>query len=285
MGFFSDLWDDVTQGVQDVADWFTGKDQSDANKQAINDTNAANIAMARETNAMAQALAQQNFAFQREFAESGIQKRIQDAKSAGIHPLYAIGANTPSVSPVAAAFDTPQSQAPVGNHMTGFDLAKQVIGATASINSMRQQQIANREVTARVEQLNSQTKLNRARRDEVLARMSDSIESRNKQNLNYTGNGRIDPEFDIEDLVKYDPRSKMIELKPITVRWPNPDGTWSVHRVVPEELRERYLGEAGSGQSWTSAAQAVEKNLGQRIKEQAKDWRSYSKVPLNMIMR
>lgn len=285
MGFFSDLWDDLTQATEDVADWFTGKDQSDANKQAIKDTNAANIAMARETNAMAQALAQQNFAFQREFAESGIQKRIQDAKRAGIHPLFAIGANTPSVSPVAAAFDTPQSQAPIGNHMTGFDLVKQVIGATASINSMRQQQIANREVTARVEQLNSQTQLNRARRDEVLGRMSDSIEARNKQNLNYTGNGRIDPEFDVEDLVKYDPKTKQIELKPVTVRWPNPDGTWSVHRVVPEELRERFLGEAGSGQSWTSAAQAVEKTLGERIKQQAKDWRSYSRVPLNMIMR
>lgn len=36
---------------------------------------------------------------QREFAQSGIQWKVDDAKKAGIHPLYALGANTVSYSP------------------------------------------------------------------------------------------------------------------------------------------------------------------------------------------
>lgn len=40
-----------------------------------------------------------NAAMQREFAQQGIQWRVADAKAAGIHPLYALGASTPSFSP------------------------------------------------------------------------------------------------------------------------------------------------------------------------------------------
>ncbi|AXH77576.1 MAG: DNA pilot protein [Microviridae sp.] len=40
-----------------------------------------------------------NIQQQRDFARHGIQWRVQDAKSAGVHPLYALGAQTPSFSP------------------------------------------------------------------------------------------------------------------------------------------------------------------------------------------
>jgi len=36
---------------------------------------------------------------QKEFAQSGIQWKVQDAEKAGIHPLYALGANTTSYAP------------------------------------------------------------------------------------------------------------------------------------------------------------------------------------------
>lgn len=36
---------------------------------------------------------------QKEFAQSGVQWKVEDAKKAGIHPLYALGANTTSYSP------------------------------------------------------------------------------------------------------------------------------------------------------------------------------------------
>lgn len=38
-------------------------------------------------------------ALQKEFAQNGIQWKVDDAKKAGIHPLYALGANTVSYSP------------------------------------------------------------------------------------------------------------------------------------------------------------------------------------------
>lgn len=38
-------------------------------------------------------------ALQREFAQQGIQWKVADAQKAGIHPLYALGANTVSYSP------------------------------------------------------------------------------------------------------------------------------------------------------------------------------------------
>lgn len=41
-----------------------------------------------------------NYAAQKEFAQNGIRWRVEDAKRAGIHPLYALGASTGSFSPV-----------------------------------------------------------------------------------------------------------------------------------------------------------------------------------------
>lgn len=38
---------------------------------------------------------------QKDFAQKGIQWKVKDAKAAGIHPLYALGANTVSYSPVS----------------------------------------------------------------------------------------------------------------------------------------------------------------------------------------
>lgn len=60
---------------------------------------------ANEQNA-ANALRQE--ALQREFAQSGIQWKVADARKAGVHPLYALGASTHSYSPttVGAVADT-----------------------------------------------------------------------------------------------------------------------------------------------------------------------------------
>lgn len=44
--------------------------------------------------------ARENAAFQKEFAQQGIQWKVADAKKAGIHPLYALGAQTHSFNPV-----------------------------------------------------------------------------------------------------------------------------------------------------------------------------------------
>lgn len=52
--------------------------------------------------------AQQDRALQKEFAQSGIQWKVEDAKKAGIHPIYGLGAQTASYTPVNVAF-TPET--------------------------------------------------------------------------------------------------------------------------------------------------------------------------------
>lgn len=66
-------------GVADVAGLFGGRSGS---------------AMRAQENMHAQ-----NIAFQKMFAQEGIRWRVEDAKKAGIHPLYALGASIPSFSP------------------------------------------------------------------------------------------------------------------------------------------------------------------------------------------
>lgn len=52
------------------------------------------------------AFAQQQFAWQQKLAKEGIRMRVADAKAAGIHPLYALGAQGASFSPVSSVGET-----------------------------------------------------------------------------------------------------------------------------------------------------------------------------------
>lgn len=76
---------DIISGISNIVGGFI-------NSSASRDNNAAQMALGRE-----------QMAAQKEFAQSGIQWRAEDAKKAGIHPLYAIGANTPTYSPVSVS--------------------------------------------------------------------------------------------------------------------------------------------------------------------------------------
>lgn len=53
---------------------------------------------ANDANAL---MAQENIKLQKEFATHGIRWKVDDAREAGIHPLYALGAQTTSFSPVS----------------------------------------------------------------------------------------------------------------------------------------------------------------------------------------
>jgi len=66
--------------------------------------------------------AEQQYKQQKEFAQNGIQWRAADAKAAGIHPLYAMGAQTHSYSPVSVGDTNPLS----GLAAAGQDLSRAV---------------------------------------------------------------------------------------------------------------------------------------------------------------
>lgn len=70
-------------------------------------------------------IAREQMAMQREFAQNGIQWRVEDAKKAGLHPLYAIGASGASYMPVS------QDSSAMGNAVAdaGAYLGKAIDGS------------------------------------------------------------------------------------------------------------------------------------------------------------
>lgn len=97
----------------------------------------------------AQALANMNYEAQKEFAQNGIRWKVADAKAAGIHPLYALGASTNSYSPVSGyGGDNGISDAfaQLGNGFSqGFDRAAQA-KMTKEERAIAQAQLERQEV-------------------------------------------------------------------------------------------------------------------------------------------
>lgn len=79
----------------------------------------------RRANEQNAAIARENIALQKQFAQEGIRWKVEDAKAAGIHPLYALGATTHSFSPVSAGAVADSS---LGNAMAaaGQDLGRAI---------------------------------------------------------------------------------------------------------------------------------------------------------------
>lgn len=78
---------------------------------------------------------ERNIALQKEFAQSGIQWKVEDAKKAGIHPLYAMGASTHSFTPQSIFND------PLG---TGISEAGSSIGRAVSSTMSGEQRGASK---------------------------------------------------------------------------------------------------------------------------------------------
>lgn len=60
-----------------------------------------------EANATQLKIADQNVALQKEFAQNGVQWKAKDSLAAGVHPLFGLGAQTTSFSPVSVGSSTP----------------------------------------------------------------------------------------------------------------------------------------------------------------------------------
>lgn len=105
-----------------ASSWLSKKSADKANDRQAQE-NAANIRFQKNQNAINRQearivnrqqlkLARKNIALQKEFAKSGIGWKVRDAEKAGIHPLYALGAQTMSFAPVSAGSTTAPGSAP-----------------------------------------------------------------------------------------------------------------------------------------------------------------------------
>jgi len=96
-----------------VGVWLGNQSQEKINEQKDESTmwaNRQNAALARQTNRQQMSIHRQNMAAQKEYAKSGIRWRVHDANKAGIHPLFALGAQTTSFAPQSVGLDTPTMQ-------------------------------------------------------------------------------------------------------------------------------------------------------------------------------
>jgi len=110
---------------------------------------------------MQKSAADNNIKLQKQFAQQGIQWKVADAKAAGIHPLYALGAQTHSFSPVQSfagdsiasagqsfgrAIDAYRTN---GERLDGFTKASQSLQLENSKlqNDLLRQQLASNQAT------------------------------------------------------------------------------------------------------------------------------------------
>lgn len=71
-----------------------------------------------------------NMAAQKEFAQHGISWKVQDAKNAGVHPLYAIGAQGASYTPSSSNF-TADTSMQTAMSAAGADIGRAVNASTS----------------------------------------------------------------------------------------------------------------------------------------------------------
>lgn len=90
-----------------------------------------------KANQQAQQHAAAQMKMQQDFAQHGIKWKVDDARDAGIHPLYALGANTVSYSPVSVG-NTPNTS--MGNALSaaGQDISRAVSAGTSPAGRVRE---------------------------------------------------------------------------------------------------------------------------------------------------
>lgn len=101
------MFGDLISGGVKLIGGLMGKEDAEDNRKAQQD------------------MAAQNIQLQKDFAQAGIRWKVNDAKEAGIHPLYALGATTHNFSPVSIGND---ASSPLGDALSsaGQDIGRAV---------------------------------------------------------------------------------------------------------------------------------------------------------------
>lgn len=162
------VWPAIIAGVAGLAgSALAAKSASDAQDE-VNERQAA--ALDRET------------ALQREFAQHGVRWRVEDAKAAGVHPLYALGGSGASYSPQAVTIGADNSKAQF------LSEAGQHVGRAASA-AMGVSELEMRK--AQLEVLKAQ-----ASKDEALAMAARSEAARAAQGASWSSPIEMGPTMD-----------------------------------------------------------------------------------------
>lgn len=171
-----------------------------------------------------QNVADDNARLQREFAQHGIRWRVADALAAGVHPLYAMGANVPTYSPTSFYSD------PLGE---GISAAGQDIGRAVEATRTKEERVSSH--ATRLQNL----QLERAGLENDLLRMQIASE----QAKLYPPN----PPFPSAEGsgVSFPGQGQVLEVEPSREPGVHRDSRYSMGGVYPDV----QFGFSGSGQS------------------------------------
>lgn len=113
----------------------------------------------QDATAASQSMAERNIQLQKEFAQHGIRWKVGDAVAAGLHPLYALGANTQSFSPVSVGVDSSSPLGDMARNM-GQDISRAVsAGRTANEREMAALQLSTAKTDLEGKALDNQIRL------------------------------------------------------------------------------------------------------------------------------
>ena len=118
--------------------------------------------------------ARQQFKFQQRAAKRGITWRVKDAINAGIHPIYALGAQTFNPSPISISGDSPMAQ---GVAAMGQDIGRAVDAGLSRPQQVLQQatQMASLDLMrAQTEHIKGQTDAIRAQTRSAITGQGDA---------------------------------------------------------------------------------------------------------------
>jgi hypothetical protein len=104
-------------------------------RDAARDSNRFNLRQARE-----------QMAAQKEFAQHGIRWKVEDAKAAGLHPLYALGSQPAQYNPVMVQDSVGPAMAEAGQNLG------RAIGATQTSGEKMMARLAVRQAVANIEE-------------------------------------------------------------------------------------------------------------------------------------
>lgn len=119
----------------------------------------------------------EEFAWQQKLATEGIQMRVRDAKAAGVHPLYALGAAPISYSPISVNsqgpgdFGSPGQGPDIGGSLSRMG---QGLERALSATMTPSERALNELQKAQLEESKARTELTRAQTASVLSRMGPS---------------------------------------------------------------------------------------------------------------
>lgn len=126
----------ISAGASLLGGWMNSKATEKQNEQAL-------------------AWGREQYANQKEFAQQGIKWKVNDAKRAGIHPLYALGAQTTSYSPVTVG-NTADTSMGSAIAAAGQDISRAALAGSTDKERVSAYEKTLQSLSLEREQLNNQ---------------------------------------------------------------------------------------------------------------------------------